>query len=81
MPYLAIKTTIKTEYYDGLSNLPVLESSYEFRPDAGNSEAAKLSQIFKGLCDMKFSDRIILDFTVTRCSLEQVFVQFAKHQV
>lgn len=40
-----------------------------------------LSNIFDQLCQMKFNSKIIIDFTVMRNSLENVFVQFAKHQV
>jgi len=41
----------------------------------------KYKSNFINVCHMKFDEKNIIDFEVTRSSLEQVFVSFAKHQI
>jgi hypothetical protein len=44
-------------------------------------EIGGLSSIFKAVWKMKHEEQNIVDFEVTRSSLEQVFTSFAKHQI
>ena len=37
--------------------------------------------ILNQLNQMKYQAKSIIDFTMTRSSLEHVFIQFAKHQI
>ena len=45
------------------------------------NEHGGLSTLFSTLCHMQFTEKMIIEFQVTRSSLEQVFVKFAKHQI
>jgi len=56
-----------------------METYLKVRPNFNLASVGGLSAIFGQLCNMKQSMGLINDFTVTRSSLEQVFVQFAKH--
>ena len=51
----------------------------EFQVIAGSN--MKLSALFDQLIMMKEQHKLLKEFTVTRSSLEQVFIQFAKHQI
>ena len=51
----------------------------EFQVIAGSN--MKLSTLFDQLIMMKEQHKLLKEFTVTRSSLEQVFIQFAKHQI
>ena len=68
-------------------NLPYLEKQDSIRASNGSHEIqyqvkanialdsiGGLSQIFQSLTNMRYQDKIIADFSVTRSSLEQVFI-------
>lgn len=61
------------------------EATYQVEEDVNSLAVGGLSSLFKALCGLKFgqgdSPACIVDFSVTRSSLEQVFVMFAKHQI
>lgn len=79
MPYLEYKDSVVSK--DSLiGEEPVTEYMYQMTSNLLTKESS-LSSIFKHLCSMKIDSKIITDFKVTRSSLEQVFVSFAKHQI
>ena len=55
---------------------PVFESTFEMTEDI---QKVGLHTIFRNLCELRFQKNLILNFEVTRSTLEQVFSQFAKH--
>lgn len=70
LPSLVLKS--KDADDEGLTTL-----EYEYEGDAGSFE---LSGLFSSLLALKRSCDAIIDFQLTRSSLEAVFVSFAKHQ-
>lgn len=74
MPYLELESSTTSSEVDPSTGLRFNESFFKLR------EATKLSVIFESLWQIK-SENKIHDFSVTRSSLEQVFIQFAKHQI
>lgn len=67
-------------------NITMREATYQIEQDVNTPMVGGLSALFNRLCGLKFGGQqspqpIIVDFTVTRSSLEQVFVAFAKHQI
>jgi len=79
MPYLEYKdSTVTQEMFEGQ---PVNEYSYQIASNAVLPTIGGLAKVFQQLCEMKFEKKLVTDFQVTRSSLEQVFVSFAKHQI
>lgn len=56
-----------------VNGVEIYELSYQ------SNELGSLSHLFTLLCRMKFELNLITDFQVTRSSLDQVFMKFAKH--
>jgi hypothetical protein len=56
------------------------ELTYEIKTDINSPQVGGLSNVFNLLCHGKHQCHFV-DFTVTRSTLEQVFSQFAKHQI
>jgi len=50
------------------------EIQYQVKADIALDSIGGLSQIFQSLTNMRYQDKIITDFSVTRSSLEQVFI-------
>jgi len=50
------------------------EIQYQVKADISLDSIGGLSQIFQSLTNMRYQDKIITDFSVTRSSLEQVFI-------
>jgi len=59
----------------------MLDSINEHREsvETNNTQSAKLSEIFRTM-NRLVEEKLITDFSVTRSSLEQVFIHFAKFQ-
>lgn len=74
LPYLKLISSSTTDD-SPLENGPSITSS-TFQ---SSSDSIVLSHTLKALCHLKFEMKTIKDFTITRSSLEQVFMKFAKH--
>lgn len=78
LPYMKKVQSTETEDIHLPSGCKIYESIFKIE---GDIEQVGLSRVFEGICDMKYRMQLITDFSVTRSSLEQVFIQFAKHQI
>jgi hypothetical protein len=56
------------------------ESFFKVKQSVPIQTIGGLSALFQIICTLK-DNKTIKDFTITRSSLETVFVQFAKHQI
>jgi len=56
-----------------INNLVVYETHYELKDDA-NIQVIGLHELFRQMCLMRFTHKLVTDFSVTRGSLEQVFI-------
>lgn len=67
LPYLEKQDSIRAP--DGSH-----EIQYQVKADITLDSIGGLSQIFQSLANMRYQDKIIADFSITRSSLEQVFI-------
>jgi len=74
MPFLEIESSTVSDLRDPTSNQNLLETYLKVRANFNLASVGGLSAIFGQLCNMKMNMGLINDFTVTRSSLEQVFV-------
>jgi ABC-type multidrug transport system ATPase subunit len=79
LPYLIQKDKIELEEFsDGTR---IVQLMYSVKNEVKLDQIGGLSSIFLSVCKMKSIEKNIIDFEVTRSSLEQVFIEFAKHQI
>ena len=79
MNYLDKVQTLMTSEKD-TNSYPIYETSYEIRKTIPH-DSIGLYMIFDALCELRFKQNLVIDFSVSRGSLEQVFIQFAKHHI
>jgi len=80
MNFLEFTSFVQTDQIDPASGYRVLESFYKVRQNVPIESIGGLSQLFRNMLHLK-NQNIVKDFTVTRSSLETVFVEFAKSQI
>lgn len=79
MSYLEYKDMVQTDQV--VDGVRVQELMYTVKNNIKLEEIGGLNAIFKQVWKMKNEEKNIVDFEVTRSSLEQVFTSFAKHQI
>jgi hypothetical protein len=79
LKYLQYKDHVQTTEFVG--GQPVHEFLYQIESNQVLQQIGGLSVVFEQMVQMKREDGLIVNFQVTRSSLEQVFVSFAKHQI
>jgi ATP-binding cassette subfamily A (ABC1) protein 3 len=80
-PFLQFEGCLKSDTVDAETRLPILISSFKISNGNSVDQVGGLGHLFKTLCQLKYEQETIVDFTVTRSSLENVFVEFAKYQI
>jgi len=78
--FLEYENTIQTEQVDQETGARINESFFKVKQSVPIQTIGGLSALFGIIFSMK-ENSTIKDFTITRSSLETVFVQFAKHQI
>ena len=78
LPYLKFKETVPTK--EMRNNLQLDEHMFEVESHAVLAQIGGLSKVFADMSKL-VRDQTVTEFKVTRSSLEQVFVSFAKHQI
>lgn len=56
-----------------INNLAVFETHYEIK-DGSKIQEIGLHELFRQMCICRFTHKLVSDFSVTRGSLEQVFI-------
>lgn len=81
MPFFKQEQTGETDQIDRDTGAKIHETFYKIeQTDNMVQQYGGLSSVFRQLIQLR-NQGVVKDFTVTRSSLEQVFVQFAKYQV
>ena len=78
--YLEFQSGTKTEQIDAESGHKINETMYKVKQSVPLSSIGGLNALFNAILALKQA-KTIKDFSITRSSLETVFVQFAKHQI
>ena len=78
--FLQHENSVVTDEIDMGSGVKVMESFFKVKQAVPLQTIGGLSALFHIICSLK-ENSTIKDFTITRSSLETVFVQFAKHQI
>ena len=76
--FLEYENSVQTEQIDSGRN--VTESFFKVKQSVPIASIGGLSALFHTICSLR-ENGTVKDFTITRFSLETVFVQFAKHQI
>ena len=78
--FLEYENTVVTDEVDMETGVKVMESFFKVKTTVPLQTIGGLSALFNIICSLK-ENATVKDFTITRSSLETVFVQFAKHQI
>lgn len=81
MPYLYKEKSVTTDSVDFNTMGMIQETYFKIKSSVPLDTIGGLSGIFTQLCKMLYEEKSITNFSVTRSTLEQVFIQFAKHQI